>query len=96
MIDFCKKNNVWGSQFLCAQEMSCQIDDIFHIPCSAKRFETLCDLALFCWLKASDISVVQLCKAVAKLEADFVNGEGKDPTDINKWDIISEATWEEG
>lgn len=92
MNNFCNQNNVYGSQFYIAEEMTWQLDS-YELQVSEDRFEELCDLAHTLYLKADNVSVLAICRCVAKLENGFVN-EPKEPNPVkmDKWDLINLAS----
>lgn len=91
MLNFCKNHEIGGDQIYIAYEMDYQLCDVFEIGYTEKRFEQLCDLAHYIYLKADDISMTRICIAIATLENDYRNEEGPNPIEMSKWDILDKA-----
>ena len=95
MIDFCLTNNVCPTQFMCAEEIDFQLKCVNQIEVTPERFEILCEIARITYLKAEGISLTRICKAIARLEEQYMHENGKNPEKMSKWDILNEAACEE-
>lgn len=92
MLDICKQNNAFGSQFYVAEELECQLIDVREIITTPERFEQLCELAHYCYLQSDNIPILQICEAVAALEEEYIKNNSGDPLEMKKWDILDKAT----
>lgn len=93
MLDLCEQNKIYGSQVYIAEEMECQLHDCEEIEYTPERFEELCALAHNCYLKDDQVTILAICVAVAKLERRYLSGDGQNPIEMSKWDILNEAAF---
>ena len=93
MLDLCKQNNVYGSQFYIAEELECDLQDIQEIEYTPERFEQLCCCVWGAYLKSEDNNLFSICRAVAKLEARYVKEGAQDPCEMSRYDILYEAAF---
>lgn len=91
MLEVIKKENTAGSQFYIAEEMEYQLTNEQNIKVCDKVFEGLCNFAYTCWTKSEGLAMVQICKCIAYYQKEFIKGKGKDPLEMEKWDIINVA-----
>lgn len=91
MLEIIKKENAAGSQFYIAEEMKYQLVDEHNIKVCNRIFEGLCEFAHTCWMKSEGLAMVQICKCIAYYQKEFVEGKGKDPLTMSKWDVINVA-----
>lgn len=91
MLKVITKESTTGSQFYIAYEMDYQLRDIHEIEVDEKRFEKLCEFAYYCYLKSEGLAMVQIVKCIADYQRGWLNGENKDPLEMEKWDIINVA-----
>lgn len=91
MLEVIKKENAAGSQFYIAYEMDYQLKEIHEIKVDEKRFERLCEFAYYCYLKSEGLAMVQIVKCIADYQRGWLNGENKDPLEMEKWDVINVA-----
>ena len=95
MNEFCKENNVYGTQVYVAEEMDYYLYGEGLINPTDERFEQLCGLAHYLYLKSEDISIISICRALCSLEEEFQANDGKDPLEMDKWAILDLAAMEE-
>lgn len=91
MLDICVSENTSGSQFYIAYEMDYQLNAIHEIKVDEGRFEKLCDFAYYCYLKSEGLAMVQIVKCIADYQRGWLNGENKDPLEMEKWDVLNVA-----
>ena len=95
MIKTCEENNFYPAQAVVAEEMECQLTDCYNIKYTEKRFQELCEFAWYIYIKSEGLRIVQICKAIAKLEKKYKRTKKNDPTEMDKWEIMDLACWEE-
>lgn len=91
MLKMQDKIGISASQVYIAQEMDCQLHEIQQIKYTDERFEELCDCAYDAYLKTDYSNINAICSAVAALEKEYIEEDGKDPYEMTSWDILSEA-----
>ena len=95
MLEVCEQNNFYPSQVMIAEELLYQLQDTQELKVDDERYEHLCEEAHYCYLKAEETSIFSICKAIAQLEREFVDGEGDDPLTLDKWAILDKAAYYE-
>ena len=85
MNEFCKNNNVYGSQFYIAEELRDAIEGK-GITIEDNRFEELCSFILATYQHTASASIYQLCWYAAKLEE-----EGEDALSYTRSDFAALA-----
>ena len=91
MLKVIEKEDVEGSQFYIAEEMKCELVNEYKIKVCDRVFEGLCNFAYTCWIKSAGLAIVQICKCIAYYQKEFIEGKGKDPLTMSKWDVINVA-----
>lgn len=96
ILNLCEEKRFFAAQALIAEEMECQLRDVFELQYTPERFEELCSLAWEIYLKAEDVTILQICRAIARLENAYVKNDkqGNSPTELTKWDILNTAVLE--
>lgn len=91
MIKTCEEKGFSPAQAMVAEEMKCQLEDYLEIEYTSERFEELCGLAWYIYLKSEDLSILQICRAIAKLEEKYKKTKKNNPIEMDKWEIIGLA-----
>lgn len=95
MIKTCEEKGIFPAQAMVAEEMACQLTDCFEIEYTDERFEELCEFAWYIYIKSEGLRILQICRAIARLEKKYKKTKKNNPVEMDKWEVMDLACWEE-